>query len=361
MGTKLIVYDEKSTPTLSGINDGLQGNYDIVHRMVELVRNTTVFDKGFEVYVKQMLAQQGMDSHSNPEAILNWVYEFVRSNVAYILDPSGQAEFLTSPRRTLSNGFGDCDDQSVLVASMLCSLGFHDIRFCLVRWKPTEETYSHVYTVCYVDGERFALDTCLREGKFNEEKPHVASKEFSIWGYNPAVDNPVGVVRNLLGTMKDLSKEAVTSAPTLMSFLPTGLGYVARNALSASVSMLSGLPEEKQNYTFAEQASVSGKQLDSLLEKLANQKITVEQAKSYAPKWLKRLQDTSREGMSEEDAELVFQNVKNKHDLIMNFNKSVFGVEPINLDKKKMMMAGIAVITATALFMMSRGDDKGEN
>lgn len=357
MGTKLIVYDENPVPTLSGIGEGLKGNYDIVHRMVELVRNTTVFDKGFEVYLKQTVASQGLDSHSDPRRMLEWVYDFVKTHVRYILDPAGSAEFLTSPRRTLSNGFGDCDDHSVLVASMLCILGFTDVRFKLVRFKPDEESFSHVYPVVYLEGDYIALDTTIPEGKLGEEKPYVASKEFPIWGYNEAVDNPVGVMRNLLGTMKDFSEQAVKSAPTLMGFLPTGLGYMARNALSASVSMLSGLPDEKLSYSYAEQASVVGKQLDSILDKLAKQKVSLEQARSFAKRWMARLDDTERGSMSQEDAELVHANVKAKYDLIMNYNASVFGVEPVSLDKTKMVMAGLAVVATTALYMMSRGDD----
>ncbi len=50
------------------------------------------------------------------------LYYFVRDNIAYINDPVSR-EFIQNPLSTIENGGGDCDDGSVLLASMLESIG----------------------------------------------------------------------------------------------------------------------------------------------------------------------------------------------------------------------------------------------
>jgi hypothetical protein len=58
----------------------------------------------------------------------NWkqaeaIYEWVRDNISYVADPL-DSEYIQLPEETLNNGGGDCDDQSVLLASMLMCIGF---------------------------------------------------------------------------------------------------------------------------------------------------------------------------------------------------------------------------------------------
>ena len=50
------------------------------------------------------------------------LYYFVRDNIVYISDPVSR-EFIQMPQATIVNGGGDCDDGSVLLASMLESIG----------------------------------------------------------------------------------------------------------------------------------------------------------------------------------------------------------------------------------------------
>ncbi|MEI6456825.1 MAG: transglutaminase domain-containing protein [bacterium] len=58
----------------------------------------------------------------------NWeqakaICEWVRDNISYVSDPL-DSEYIQLPEETLNNGGGDCDDQAVILASLLMCVGF---------------------------------------------------------------------------------------------------------------------------------------------------------------------------------------------------------------------------------------------
>ena len=74
-------------------------------------------------------------------AEINTLFEFVRDKIRYMRDVN-QVETLQTPDVTLSLGYGDCDDKSVLLATMLETTG-HPARFVAIGTKPGR--FQHVY------------------------------------------------------------------------------------------------------------------------------------------------------------------------------------------------------------------------
>ncbi len=75
------------------------------------------------------------------KAELTALQHFVRDKIRYVRDPR-DAEMVQDAQRTLIIGSGDCDDKSVLLASLLLSIGFPSIRFVALGFKGG--MYSHV-------------------------------------------------------------------------------------------------------------------------------------------------------------------------------------------------------------------------
>lgn len=88
------------------------------------------------------------------ERVRSWVEREIR----YQLDPPGN-EQVCIPRVTLELGYGDCDDQSVLVAAMLHRLGvpWSEIAFVLVA--TDRGNFSHVVAALKVNGAWLPLET----------------------------------------------------------------------------------------------------------------------------------------------------------------------------------------------------------
>lgn len=91
----------------------------------------------------------------------NWLAEtravqkFVRSHIRYVKDIRG-VETVQTPIQTLKIGQGDCDDQSILVASLLEAIG-HPTRFVAVGFAP--QSFSHVYAETKIGGKWVPVET----------------------------------------------------------------------------------------------------------------------------------------------------------------------------------------------------------
>lgn len=70
------------------------------------------------------------------------LHAYVRDDVRYVRDIRG-VETLQTPELTLELGQGDCDDKSILLASLLETIG-HPSRFVAVGYGPLG--YQHVFT-----------------------------------------------------------------------------------------------------------------------------------------------------------------------------------------------------------------------
>ena len=85
------------------------------------------------------------------------LFKFVRDKVRYVRDPVG-VELIQSPRRTLTNLTGDCDDKTTLLAALLSSIGHPaTMRFRVIGTKKNQH-YSHVYLVARLGKKDVPLD-----------------------------------------------------------------------------------------------------------------------------------------------------------------------------------------------------------
>lgn len=357
MSLTVITHKTENESTLSGVAKGLQGNYEIVAKMVELVRNTAHYDKGFEQFTKKLLAENGFDSYSDTPKLFNFLYSYVNKSIRYIKDAAGNVEQLKSARQTLSDGYGDCDDQSVLIASMLAVLGFNPY-FVLARYDVSAESYAHIYVAVYENGQRFVFDTTLVKGKLNKELKTVATKEIDIFGVVANLDGIKGFANQSKQLVKDIAKSTLQATPTALSFLPFGFGYLATHTLNGAAGMLQGAFASVQSY--ADLATAINRQLDSILVRLHKGEITLEEAKSYARTQAARLSvanlDENYRQVSRIDKSTIDKSVANKLNNILNFESIALqnGLQTFHLDTNKMLLAGLAVAGVGLYFVLNK-------
>ena len=83
------------------------------------------------------------------------LHKFVRDNIRYVRDVRG-VETLQIPEKTLEFRSGDCDDKSMLLASLLESIG-HPTRFVAIGFVPNK--YAHVYVESKIGSVWYPLET----------------------------------------------------------------------------------------------------------------------------------------------------------------------------------------------------------
>lgn len=98
-----------------------------------------------------------LDPEKQPLPEIHSIFSFVRDHVRYINDVNG-VETVTSPDKTLALRAGDCDDKSVLLATLLESIGY--ITRFIVTGYSEPGVYEHVYvSVMLPDGSFLPLDS----------------------------------------------------------------------------------------------------------------------------------------------------------------------------------------------------------
>lgn len=83
------------------------------------------------------------------------LYEFVRDRIRYIKDIRG-VETLHTAEMVLQNAQGDCDDKTILLSSLLESIG-HKTRIVAVGF--SKNSFSHVYPEVLLNNEWVTLET----------------------------------------------------------------------------------------------------------------------------------------------------------------------------------------------------------
>lgn len=70
------------------------------------------------------------------------LFEWTRKNIRYTLDPHG-VELFQSTERSLQVGIGDCDDQAIMLGSLLQAVGI-PIRLRVIALKGSDK-FEHIY------------------------------------------------------------------------------------------------------------------------------------------------------------------------------------------------------------------------
>lgn len=166
------------------IGSGQKGNIDTVKIMSKIAR-----DRAENPIVRTLALEiiKNIPSHHHAEEALA-IGQFVRDNVRYVRDPDG-VELLTDPLTLIDqikHGYaqGDCDDMSLLIASLLIATG-HQPFFRCVRYQSLNGHYNHIYVVVYerdFSGPilRVVLDGIIKNKPIGTEINHRSGDEYRV-------------------------------------------------------------------------------------------------------------------------------------------------------------------------------------
>ena len=101
------------------------------------------------------------------------LWEFVRDRIRYVRDIDN-VETLQTADRTLSQASGDCDDKSVLLASLLGAIG-HKSRFVAVALRDPEN-FVHVLVETLVGKNQWLAAETTEPQRLGWRPPRVANQ-----------------------------------------------------------------------------------------------------------------------------------------------------------------------------------------
>jgi hypothetical protein len=156
-----------SMPLLSG-DAGVEQTINEMRTLVdEALRDPSIIRLATDI-VRSVPA---FDDYAEGEALYNWV----RSNIRFTKDPVNK-EKLYPPAELLKIRAGDCDDISMLLASLLMAVGYPARLMTVAATPDSPEQFSHVYVEGEVpagSGQWVPMDPARYDSQFGVAPPVV--------------------------------------------------------------------------------------------------------------------------------------------------------------------------------------------
>lgn len=336
MSTELKIYNSDNNHESSFIRDGINGNYDVVFQMVRLVRNTVKNNKAFQDLINnEILLKNKFDRYANPETVAQKVFDFVTKNVTYVSDIAGKVESIKSADLTLSDGYGDCDDISILYASILGVLGYEP-DFILASYSAKENQFSHIYVELIAQDKRFVFDNAINPPTFNKEVKPYKTQKIDIFDTNET-DGLTGFFKTFAMSIQQIYKHGLETIPTIASFTP--IGAIAYTTLATGASLASASLD--RNLSLSELGSRINRQLDTIICALHQKQIAFDYAVVSAKQIASQINGFANSNQLNE-YRIITNGIKNKLQFINNFAES--NNYHVTLNHKGIALGGAAIV-----------------
>jgi len=168
------------------VRNGLGGNLDTVSIMRQIAR-ARGSDLPVREFALMILREYNVASH-NYAAEAMAIGDYVKRMVVYRRDIEG-VEQLQDPLLMIQDiqtgrAAGDCDDMSLLIATLLISIGCAPY-FRTVRYSGKSGPYNHIYVVVYdrngkEKAKRIVLDAIIKDKPIGFEIAHTSGAEYAV-------------------------------------------------------------------------------------------------------------------------------------------------------------------------------------
>lgn len=186
MKGSILGIDRSMTSTISNVPDGYQGNVATVKMMIRIAREKSGNNVVRQLAIK-ILNDAQTESHNHlDEAVA--IGKWVRDNVKYMKDPHGlellQDPLLMIEKAEKGEARGDCDDMSLLIATLLLAVGIKPY-FKVVRWKEKRGNFNHIYIMVFEKNFRqnanwIALDAIIKDRPIGTELDSMSSELYEV-------------------------------------------------------------------------------------------------------------------------------------------------------------------------------------
>lgn len=169
------------------VGNGVKGNYDTlkIMRKVAHERKKHPMVRAAALKIMKDCRVNSMDYFREAYCLA----QFVQNHVRYVRDPVG-VELLTDPVTMLDmiqkgTAQGDCDDMSLLLATLMLSIGIQPY-FRIVKYSKDSPTFNHIYVVAYEKNRgqqnkiRLPMETIVKDQSIGFEVKHFCGEEHKV-------------------------------------------------------------------------------------------------------------------------------------------------------------------------------------
>jgi hypothetical protein len=237
MHTKLRITDKFGRARYQWLQHGRAGTVQTLIEMAALVRDDVETDQGLQDFANQILVRANVagDVKRQTVAEIKTLFDYVRDKFIFRRDPTGGSEAIQDARVSIARGFGDCDDHTVLLSTLLGLVGFVT-RFVVLRVNPESDGFDHVYCeVLSPRGDRWlALDASNKQALIGWEARGIERRTFSIFG-----DGRTNDLEGFKSFFKKVGKGIAKVGRIALPFIPV-VGQIASTGVEAAVGAVQG-------------------------------------------------------------------------------------------------------------------------
>lgn len=136
-------------------------------------------DPEIAIITREVITQSGV-KFGDDVGELRAIYEWVQGRIRYIRDPYGR-DIYQSASQTLEVKTADCEDFSILISSMVHTIGYP---VALKLASISGDIWDHIYPLVGLPPEAptkwVAMDATLSSGRLGEEPQRVQEKSFRL-------------------------------------------------------------------------------------------------------------------------------------------------------------------------------------
>jgi Transglutaminase-like superfamily len=152
---------------------GRAGNIQTLDLEADLIRRDDG-DPAFEDWANRIC---GNVSGHNDLAMLEKIFRYCRTQILYRRDPYG-FEQVKDARRTIADGYGDCGDKTVLMATLVAALGYKP-RLAVISYRLP--MFQHEFVQVFVKGRWISYDPTPEEAIAGWESKGMGRWTFPIY------------------------------------------------------------------------------------------------------------------------------------------------------------------------------------
>lgn len=168
-------------------DDRLIGDFDVINKLIpnynelldEIQNEQVLAAVKIYTYITKVDAESVRDKaieiirdSTDEKGEITAIFYYVRDNIKYVKDPRYNEldfDYIQSPSQTLNRNAGDCDDLSILLASLLESVG-HSTKLCFVDTDGKEPfEFNHMNIIVSIkEKDYYILETTCKTCKIGE-------------------------------------------------------------------------------------------------------------------------------------------------------------------------------------------------
>jgi hypothetical protein len=177
----LVRHGRHSQVSIRALAHGKDGNEQTLRVAAAWVREDSASDAQLRQFVLEHFISQC--APGDYLGAVTKLFEFSRDAIRFADDPE-DVERIADAWSTIADGWGDCGDKSILLASMLGVIGIPS-QFIVQEWEGdviAENGFDHVHIEAFMpDGSTLQLDPTPRSAMLGWEAPSAARMRFVIW------------------------------------------------------------------------------------------------------------------------------------------------------------------------------------